>query len=100
LVFRCRAPCIPPEEAWFHSDGIWKEENGKHLFLYPNGAFPQMAWRQIDGKWYFFDGAGYMVSQCYVRSKSSDLYHWIGTDGMWDENGDTKQPNRAQYEVY
>lgn len=59
-----------------------------------------MAWRQIDGKWYFFDGAGYMVSQCYVRSKSSDLYHWIGTDGVWDENGDTKQPNRAQYEVY
>lgn len=91
---------IPPEEAWFHSNGIWKEENGKHLFLYPNGAFPQMAWRQIDGKWYFFDGAGYMVSQCYVRSKSSDLYHWIGTDGVWDENGDTKQPNRAQYEVY
>ena len=91
---------ITPEEAWFHSDGIWKEENGKHLFLYPNGAFPQMAWRQIDGKWYFFDGAGYMVSQCYVRSKSSDLYHWIGTDGVWDENGDTKQPNRAQYEVY
>lgn len=40
---------ITPEEAWFHSDGIWKEENGKHLFLYPNGAFPQMAWRQIDG---------------------------------------------------
>lgn len=91
---------ITPEEAWFHSNGIWKEENGKHLFLYPNGAFPQMAWRQIDGKWYFFDGAGYMVSQCYVRSKSSDLYHWIGTDGVWDENGDTKQPNRAQYEVY
>ena len=91
---------ITPEEAWFHTKGTWKEENGKHRFLYPNGAFPQMAWRQIDGKWYFFDGAGYMVSECYVRSKTSNLYYWIGADGAWDESKDTQQPNRAQYEVY
>ena len=91
---------ISPDEACFRTNGTWKEENGKHRFLYPNGAFPQMAWRQIDGKWYFFDEAGYMVSECYVRPNSSDLYHWIGTDRVWDESGDTKQPNRANYKVY
>ncbi len=91
---------ITADEASLNGNGSWKEKNGKFLFLYPNGAFPQMAWRQIDGKWYFFDGDGYMVSQCYVRSRTSGLYHWIGTDGVWDESGDTEQPNRARYTVY
>lgn len=91
---------ITADEASLNDRGSWKEENGKSLFLYPNGAFPQMAWRQIDGKWYFFDGEGYMVSQCYVRSRTSSLYHWIGVDGVWDESQDTEQPNRAMYAVY
>ena len=78
----------------------WLQTSEGYYYMDLSTGYMTTGFKQIDGKWYFFDGAGYMVSQCYVRSKSSDLYHWIGTDGVWDENGDTKQPNRAQYEVY
>ena len=78
----------------------WLQTSEGYYYMDLSTGYMTTGFKQIDGKWYFFDGAGYMVSQCYVRSKSSDLYHWIGTDGVWDKNGDTKQPNRAQYEVY
>ena len=78
----------------------WLQTSEGYYYMDLSTGYMTTGFKQIDGKWYFFDGAGYMVSQCYVRSKSSDLYHWIGTDGVWDESGDTKQPNRAKYEVY
>lgn len=54
----------------------------------------------IEEKWYYFDGNGYMVSNCYVKSLAENLYYRIGEDGVWDETGDTYTPNRAKYTVY
>lgn len=48
---------------------------------------PPSAGSQIKEKWYYFDGNGYMVSNCYVKSLAENLYYRIGEDGVWDETG-------------
>lgn len=91
---------ITREDAWLDDNGTWKKEDAGWRFVYANGAYPVSTWRCIKDKWYYFNEDGYMVSKCYVRSASSNLYYWIGEDGIWDETWNTENPNRAQYRVY
>ena len=63
-------------------------------------VFPACSWREIKEKWYYFDGNGYMVTNCYVKALGENLYYWISEDGVWDENETTATPNRARYLVY
>ena len=42
-----------------------------------------VGWKQIDGKWYYFDSNGYMKHDCYI-----DIYY-LGSDGAW-----TSDPNK------
>ena len=88
------------EDAWYSDNGIWKQVGNKWRFVYTDGSYPTFSWRQIKEKWYYFDGNGYMVSNCYVKSLAENLYYRIGEDGVWDETGDTYTPNRAKYTVY
>ena len=58
--------------------GWEKDENG---WRYLEKDEPVMnAWRYIDGRWYVFDGAGYMIDDSWFRD-SSDLWYYIGEDG-------------------
>ena len=54
-----------------------------------NGTYPKNTWRQISGKWYWFDARGYMVTGWksiggkwyYFQSNGAMLgqgWHWIG----------------------
>lgn len=56
--------------------GKWISEDGKWWFLRSNNSYPQDCWEKIDGKWYLFDEAGWM------------LYDWKSDDGKWYYLGD------------
>lgn len=88
------------EDAWYSDNGNWKKTGNKWRFVYKDESYPACNWREIKEKWYYFDGNGYMVTNCYVKALGENLYYWIGADGVWDENETTATPNRAKYLVY
>ena len=88
------------EDAWYSDNGNWKKTGNKWRFVYKDESYPACSWREIKEKWYYFDGNGYMVTNCYVKALGENLYYWISEDGVWDENETTATPNRARYLVY
>ncbi len=54
----------------------WKQDSTG--WWYANGDSWYTGWKQIDGKWYYFENNGYMVHDYYV-----DNYH-LNTEGYWD----------------
>ena len=69
---------------WFNADGSWDPQynlswmsNATGWWVEDiSGWWPADAWLKIDGCWYYFDGSGYMVSNCYIDG------YWIGADGV------------------
>ena len=62
----------PGKASWHHnSKGWWYEDN--------RGWYAHKSWQKIDNKWYYFNAAGYMVTNCYVGG------YWIGADGVCRE---------------
>ncbi len=54
-------------DSWYQEAGRWKYKNARST------------WMQIDGKWYYFDGNGFMVTNAVI-----DGYQ-IGSDGVWTQ---------------
>lgn len=86
-------------EAWNIDNGSWQRNGNRWRYVYNNGAYPASTWRQIGDVWYYFDSNGYMVANCYVKSRTSELYYWINEEGVWDTQWDTIQPDRS-YSIY
>lgn len=78
--------------------GAWKqsEVNGKWWYDNGDGTYPADNWKQIGGKWYFFDAQGYMQTgwiswngREYYCSENGDMQtncmtpdnYWVGEDG-------------------
>lgn len=40
----------------------WIQEGGRWWYRNPDGSYTVSNWQMIDGKWYFFDSRGYMVT--------------------------------------
>ena len=42
---------------------------------------------KVDGKWYFFDEYGFMISNQYCGkwSAGNEGLYWVGIDGAWNE---------------
>lgn len=57
----------------------WEEAGSKWRYL-DHGEPIRDAWRYIDGRWYVFDGAGYMISNAWYHD-STDLWYYLGEDG-------------------
>ncbi len=70
---------------WLDSDGAWRyeaigswheDENG-WWFGDTSGWYAGHGWQKINGKYYFFNESGYMVTSQYVGND------WVGEDGAW-----------------
>lgn len=48
---------------WGTADGTWYAKN---------------EWQKIDGRWYYFDGRGYMAKNEYIKG------YWVGPTGAWN----------------
>lgn len=71
---------------WLNADGSqtypytaeWKYDGNGWWYQDTAGWYPVNQWLKIDGTWYFFDGTGYMVTNCYVGGC------WIDANGAWN----------------
>lgn len=59
----------------------WKEEDGGRRFYNGDtGLCVRNDWVQVDGKWYWFDGAGMMVTNTWY--KYNGAWYYLGPDGV------------------
>ena len=59
-------------EGWEASGATWK-------YRLSDGSYVTNAWREVDGKWYYFDGESLMV----MNQTTPDGYY-VGADGVWN----------------
>jgi len=64
----------------------WKQDNTG--WWYTEGTSWAIGWRNIHGKWYYFNSDGYMVNDTTI-----DGYN-IGSDGAWIENNVSTKENQ------
>ena len=57
----------------------WKQESNG-WWRYKEGNSYTTGWKQIDGKWYCFNGNGYMFHDLIIDG------YYLNSDGVWDEN--------------
>ena len=63
--------------------GQWKRDNRGWWYVNDKGTYPRNAWQQIDGKWYCFDGIGYMLHDTWAGD------YYLGSDGAMLTNTTT-----------
>lgn len=63
----------------------WKKNHKGWWYEDTNGNYPTNTWKLINGKWYFFDNIGYMVSQRWIGD------YYLGIDGAMLTN--TRTPD-------
>lgn len=82
--------------------GQWESDSAGYWYEEENGVYPSDTWKMIDGKWYHFNGQGYMDSNTWIGDfyVGSDGAMWTNTlirEGYWlDENG-RKDENKRIY---
>ena len=62
------------KSGWQEEDGVWR------FYLGDTGQCVRNAWYlDVDGRWYWFDGAGRMVRDTWYQYQGS--WYYLGTDG-------------------
>ncbi len=73
----------------------WKQEaDGRWWYAYDDGSYPQNGWAKIDGKDYYFDAEGYMLS----NTVTPDGYT-VGADGAWVPDGAPAAVQQSNHSV-
>ena len=55
--------------------GQWKQDANGWKWQADNGSYPASAWREIDGKWYYFGTDTYMTANQWIGN------YYVGVDG-------------------
>ena len=63
----------------------WCQNENGWWYSYTDGSYPVNTWKEIDGKYYYFDGNGYMLS----NTITPDGYT-VGSDGAWIESDNSE----------
>lgn len=90
---------VRSEDAWYIDNGNWERNRLGRRYVYKNKAYPANTWRCINSQWYYFNGDGYMQTNCYVKSDEMNFYYWLGANGTWDSKKDTFSPDYTKYTV-
>ena len=79
----------------------WRAGSTLDRVLWQNadGSYPASQWKEIDGRWYYFDAQGYMATgwvqvdgvYYYLDTRSGAMYanrytpdgYWVEADGAW-----------------
>ena len=61
---------------WIHNGSGW-------WYQHTDGSYPAGAWEKIDGSYYYFEGSGYMVSNCWIGN------YYLGANGAMLKNTTT-----------
>lgn len=74
---------VDSEGAWDNKSYKWKSNNkGWWIESVTGGWWAKSEWQKIDGKWYYFDKNGYMVTG---KVKIGLKYYYFNSDGSWIE---------------
>lgn len=65
--------------------GEWQQDTTGWWYSEDDGSFPMNQWQEIDGKQYYFNEKGYMLSD----TTTPDGYK-VGADGAWGQDGVTQ----------
>lgn len=63
--------------------GGWQRDARGWWYQHNNGSYTTNGWEQINGKYYYFDGAGYMLA----NTTTPDGYY-VNADGAWVQETD------------
>ncbi len=55
--------------------GYWRQDGNGWWYVNDDGKYPCNAWQYIDGKWYYFEREGYMVTNMWKQE------YYLGKDG-------------------
>ncbi len=58
--------------------GTWKKSGGRWWYQWKDGKYPANVWLMIGGKYYRFDGSGWMLTGW---QKVSNKWYYLGSDG-------------------
>lgn len=61
------------------TDGAWLKDAVGYWWCNPDKTYPINTWKQINGKWYFFNEKGYREENKWILS--DHIYYFCGTDG-------------------
>lgn len=65
------------------SAGKWIKDSVGWWYKNADGSYPANRWQLINGKWYFFDKAGYMATGWIL---SNNKWYYLNADGAMVEN--------------
>lgn len=73
--------------------GQWKLDHVGWWWQEDDGSYPVNSWKEINGKWYYFDSIGYMLE----NTTTPDGYK-VGADGAWiiEESKEFKLDSRVE----
>lgn len=90
---------------WFVRKGYSNDWNdrvkiGNHYCYFDSDGYAVASqWVELEDGWHYYDRDCYEVSYCYVASKSSRKFYFIGNDGVWIPELDTTQPDTISFKV-
>ena len=61
----------------------WQNYGGTWKYMRPNGTYAVSCWELVNGKWYYFDGAGNMAANQWIQT---DAWYYLGPDGDMQVN--------------
>ena len=62
------------EERWIETVSGWRYQTSSGILF--------NSWKEIEGKWYRFDGTGYTICNEWFKNPSNDKWYWLHPDGV------------------
>ncbi|HAH17819.1 MAG TPA: hypothetical protein DCL29_02235 [Eubacterium sp.] len=63
----------------------WKQDDNGWWYQYKDGSYPKSCWKTIEGKDYYFNDEGYILTDQYIKGNQDKLYY-VDDKGAWNNN--------------
>ena len=78
----------------------WFKQGDDWYYINPDdGAMIAGQWVELEEKSYYLTKSGVMAKSCYIKSRDKNLYYWVDSQGVYQKDSDTENPDLSKYEV-
>lgn len=88
---------VGSDGAWIpgYSNSGWLQSGSRWWYRHADGSYTRNGWELINGSWYYFDAAGWMLSDTWIGNyyvgasgaMAADTYtpdgYYVNADGVW-----------------